>query len=240
MSATVLASLAGLALLDSVSVGTLVIPVLLLLQAHLRPGHLAAYLGTVLVFYVGVGMVLLAVADRVRALDVEAFDGPAVDIAQIALAVALLALSEYLTPAKQAARLARETPGSARRSPVVRWQARVLAGDARYRVMIALAMIAAGIELASMLPYLAAVGIIATNGLPLPTSLALLFAYSAVMIAPAALLAAIRYALGPRAERLLRPLNAWLAQHSASALSWVVGIVAVLLFLDGISRLFGR
>ncbi|NQX28874.1 GAP family protein [Microbacteriaceae bacterium VKM Ac-2854] len=240
MSVGILASLAGLALLDSVSVGTLVIPVALLLQARIRIGHIASYLGAVAVFYTAVGVLLLGAADGLRGLDLQAVDGPAVDIAQVAVAIGLLALSEYLTPRKQAARRARTALEPARRSVLDRWRERAATDDGRYPVMIALAVIAATIELVSMLPYLAAIGILTTNGVSFASGVALLAGYAAVMIAPATVLAGIRFALGERASRLLRPMNAWLAAHSGDALSWVVGIVAVLLFLDGVSRLFAR
>lgn len=237
MTPTLLPALVGLALLDSVSIGTLAIPLALALQERTRLLHVVFYLATIAIFYIAVGIALLTVASGLRSLDLSVFDGPAVDIAQIAVAVALLALSEYLTPAKRAAR-AEANPD--RVGALGRWRQRVFDEQARVGLVVGLAVVAATIELASMLPYLAAIGIIATNGVELPMAVALLVGYTTVMIAPAVVLVGLRYALGARVQGPLRAMNSWVATHSASAVSWVVGIVAVLLFLDGVSRLFSR
>ncbi|RYJ05279.1 MAG: hypothetical protein EON52_12390, partial [Actinomycetales bacterium] len=59
-----LSTLLVLALVDSTSIGTLVVPIWLLLSpAGARVGRMAAYLGTVALFYLGVGLLLLAGVD---------------------------------------------------------------------------------------------------------------------------------------------------------------------------------
>jgi hypothetical protein len=199
--------------------------------------HVWCYLLTITVFYSGVGALLLWASDLLRHLDPAALDGPAVDVVQIAVAVGLLALSEHLTPARRAARRAASRDDPARRPRMERWRRRVEAGDTGWALLVGLAVLAGVVELASMLPYLAAIGIIATNGVPVPTALLLLAGYAAVMIAPAVVLTTLRFALGSRVERPLEAVHGWISARGASAASWVVGIVGVLLLLDGVSRL---
>ena len=60
MTAAALAGLAGLALVDSTSFGTLVLPLMMLLAPQVRTRNLVVYLLTIAVFYFGVGVALLA------------------------------------------------------------------------------------------------------------------------------------------------------------------------------------
>lgn len=60
MSIVLLLSLVGLALIDSTSIGTLFIPIWLLLSpVGVRAGRLAGYLATIAGFYFVVGLVLV-------------------------------------------------------------------------------------------------------------------------------------------------------------------------------------
>ena len=67
MTAVALAGLAGLALVDSTSFGTLVLPLMMLLAPQVRTRNLVVYLATIAAFYFAVGVALLAgarAADR--------------------------------------------------------------------------------------------------------------------------------------------------------------------------------
>ena len=60
MTAAAVAGLAGLALVDSTSFGTLVLPLMMLLAPQVRTRNVVVYLCTIAVFYFGVGVALLA------------------------------------------------------------------------------------------------------------------------------------------------------------------------------------
>ncbi|MGH3349885.1 MAG: GAP family protein, partial [Nocardioides sp.] len=102
-----------------------------------------------------------------------------------------------------------------------------------------LAVLAGAVEVASMLPYLAAIGLIGTQGPGWPVSGLWILAYCGVMIAPALLLTALRILAAPLVARPLAALDRWLVKHAASATAWAVGIVGFLLARAAAAALFG-
>ncbi len=66
MDLVLLAGLAGLALVDSTSFGTLVIPLVLLVQPRVQAARIAVYLATIGTFYLALGLVLLGGATWAR------------------------------------------------------------------------------------------------------------------------------------------------------------------------------
>lgn len=83
-----------------------------------------------------------------------------------------------------------------------------------------------------MIPYLAALGIIADLGLGLPRGALVLVGYCAVMILPALVLCGVRLLLGRRGDRVLERVHDWAVRHASGAFSWTVGIIGVLLLLN--------
>src|SRR5690606_33465234 len=234
-----LAALAGvlvvLALVDSTSFGTLLVPVwLLLAPGRLRAGRVLAYLATGAVAYLAVGVVVVlgagAFLDRFGA----ALDSRAATIVQLLLGIGLFALSFRFDSKRAARRAARDgdpadgdpadgdperadrvpggtggEPGGAGAGPasgparpgrLARWRERALgieadaagAGAVRTRAsvlpLLGLALGAVAVEVGTMLPYLAAIGIITTADVGWPASAGVLAAYCVVMVAPALLL----------------------------------------------------
>jgi hypothetical protein len=224
---TLLAALAGLALIDSTSIGTLLIPLWMLLEPKLRVRQFFVYLATVAGFYFVVGILLTAGAGTVR----ELVDGSAVvSWIQLVLGVALFALSFYFDPK----RVRRRRGGV---DPAMRWRARLSTAEASPAAMAGLGVAAAGIEVMSMLPYLAAVGLITAAGVGAPVWVPVLAGYVVVMILPALLLVGVRVALGSRVETPLQVVSAWLWRHMDGALSWVLAIIGFLLARDAVVRL---
>jgi len=227
---TLLVALAALALVDSTSVGTLLIPVWMLLEPELRVRRFFVYLGTVAGFYFVVGLVLMAGAGSVRGL----LDGSrVVGWVQLVLGVGLFLLSFWFEPKRVRRRRARRG-GS---DPVVRWRARLSTAEGSPRAMVGLAVVAAGVEVLSMVPYLAAVGLLTAAEIAVPLRVALLTAYVVVMVLPALLLLGVRTALGSRIERPLQLVSAWMSRHLDGALGWVLAIIGVLLARDAVLRL---
>ena len=128
------------------------------------------------------------------------------------------------------------TPGAGSRT--LRWRERAMHDVGGPRRLALLALVAVAAEVATMLPYLAAIGLLSASTLPIGASVAVLVVYCLVMIAPAAALWGIREAAGARADALLARLEAPLVRWADSALAWIVGIAGFLLARYGAAVLF--
>ncbi|MDH2426875.1 GAP family protein [Sphaerisporangium sp. TRM90804] len=225
MTTGLLLALAGLALVDSTSFGTLGIPVYLLLAGERSRGaRLLVYLGTLAGFYFLVGAALMLGLTRVMDDFGDALRSPPAYWAQLALGVGLFGLSFWLDP-KWRRRHGR---------PERRFQPRV-GGP---RVMALLGLTAGLVEVATMLPYLAAIGVMTSAGLTAAQWVPVLAGYVLIMIAPPLLLLGLRQVAGDRLDRGLKRLRDWMDRNSASAVSWTVCVVGVLLALDAAGYLF--
>jgi cytochrome c biogenesis protein CcdA len=220
MTLGLLAALAGLALLDSTSIGTLFIPIwLMLTPGRLRLGRFAVYLGTITAFYFAVGVLIVLGASR-RA---GHLDSPVASWVQLVIGVALFAVSFRFDAKKK-----RDTG---------KWQNRVNANGSA-AALAGVALLAGVVELATMLPYLGAIGMMSAAGLE-PAQIGLLLAgYCLVMIVPAVLLLGARLTLKTRIDRFLTRISTWFAEKGASATGWVLGIAGFLVARDVVARLF--
>lgn len=265
--AALIGALAVLALIDSTSFGTLLIPVWLLMSpGRVRVGRMLLYLGSIAGFYALVGLAILlgagALSDTLNTLS----DTRPFLIAQLVLGVALFAWSFKLDPVGgkkptepvagtavagatadgaapagaangQVAAPPATEPGRAGR--LSRWRERVLSSESGSgRALAALAIGAGLVEVATMLPYLAALGLIGTQGPAWPVSGLWILGYCVVMIAPALVLTAARVFASRLVERPLGRLDGWLTKNAASTTAWVVGIVGFLVARDAIGRLW--
>ena len=98
MTLPALLGLAALALADSTSIGTLIIPLWLLLRPRWRSGLILVYLATITVFYLLVGLLLMAgVLTALPAL-IAALEHPAAHWTQLIVGVGLFALSFWIDP----------------------------------------------------------------------------------------------------------------------------------------------
>ncbi|WP_033342506.1 GAP family protein [Catenuloplanes japonicus] len=226
MDLVTLAGLAGLALIDSTSIGTLVIPIWMLLAPRVRASRFLIYLATVAVFYAVVGVILVLGAEAATAAFSGLADARWVSWVQLAAGVGLFAWS-FRFDGKR-----RRGPGRADR-----WKARLTGENATVTAMIGLGVGAAALEVATMLPYLAAVGLITSADLPVAGWLVTLAGYVLVMILPALLLGGVRALARDRIAPLLERLSTWLATHTEGALGWVLGIAGFLLARDAAFRL---
>ena len=274
--------LAVLALIDSTTFGTLLIPVwLLMAPGPLRGGRVLAYLGTVAACYATIGLVLLAsltfFGDELVTWFAEVRGSPAFLVGQLLLGAALLGYSFHLDPMTKAGKerkAHREAErGGAQR--VTQWRARVLGAEADEVLegsgvstsamyvgrpdtgvrstaagtgasasgrqpaglvaLMGLALLAMLLEIGTALPYLAGIGMVAAVGPEWPASLAAIFFYCSVMILPALVLLAGRIMARRALEIPLQKLEAWLSRHAAGMVAWVVGILGVLLLINGLN-----
>ncbi|WP_419705781.1 GAP family protein [Promicromonospora sp. NFX87] len=269
--AALIGALAVLALIDSTSFGTLLIPVWLLMSpGRVRVGRMLVYLGSIAGFYALVGLAILlgagALSDTLSTLS----DTRPFLVAQLVLGVALFAWSFKLEPvggkkptepaagtsvaagtadgAADGTATAGAANGQVAAPPVTepgrsgrlsRWRERVLSSESGSgRALAALAIGAGLVEVATMLPYLAALGLIGTQGPGWPVSGLWILGYCVVMIAPALVLTAARVFASRLVERPLGRLDAWLTKNAASTTAWVVGIIGFLVARDAIGRLW--
>lgn len=229
--------LVALALVDSLSFGTLLIPVwLLLAPGRLRPSRVLVFLGTVAGFYFAVGLLLAAGAVSFLA-DGEFLESPMAGRAQFVLGAGLLVWSFFIGRKKTtdaAAEGSDATPGR-----LLRWRDRAMSeggGRGSLGSLVALALTAAVLEVATMLPYLAAVGLISGSELDGGGRGVTLAAYCAVMVVPALVLLAARMLARRLVEPLLERLAGWMAREGAETTAWIVGIVGFLVARDAIAR----
>ncbi len=227
-------TLAVLALVDSTSFGTLLIPIwFLLTPGRVRVGRMLVFLGTVAGFYLLLGLALVAGADALLSNLDGALENPIVVRLQLVLGAALFGLSFLI---------GRKRPGEEQRpGRLLRWRERAVGAGARGGVggLMTLALGAAVLEVATMLPYLAATGIIGSADLSFPERVGVLAAYCLVMVLPALVLLVARLVARRAVEPLLTRISAWMERTGAETTSWIVGIVGVVIALDALDRLQG-
>lgn len=235
MAPELMAQLVVLALIDSTSVGTLLIPIwLLLTPGQVRAGRVLVFLATVAGFYLLLGLALVAGADAVLPRAGEVLDHPAVAVLQTAVGVTLLVWSFRIGDGG-----ARDG-GGPHGGRVWRWRERAMGGDgAGLGPLIGLALGAAAVEAASMLPYLGAVGLLSTSGLSVAGRATVLAGYCVVMVLPALVLLALRIVTGQAVGPVLGRVASWMERQGAETTAWVVGIVGFLVARDGLVRIPG-
>ncbi|MEU4324403.1 GAP family protein [Nonomuraea dietziae] len=225
MTIGLLLTLAALAVVDSTSFGTLGIPIYLLLSSERsQVSRFLIYLATVAIFYFLVGVALMLGLSTLMENFGELLQSRTAYWVQLALGVGLFALSFRFDPKR------RQKLGK----PERRFEPR-LGGP---RVMVLLGLTAGLLEVATMVPYLAAIGIMTTSNLSAAQWLPLLAAYVAIMIMPPLVLLGLRTVARGWLEPKLERLRAWMSKHSASAVSWALGIVGFLLARDAAAYLF--
>ncbi|HEX6354791.1 GAP family protein [Actinophytocola sp.] len=227
MSVAFAASLAALALLDSTSVGTLFVPVVLMLSpGRPRVVPILYYLATITVFYLTIGVLVALGGGVLRTGLGSVFAGDRGYWLELAAGVALFALSFRFDPKRRAAK---------GKSPTATWTERVHRTTGSRRALIALAIMAGTLEVATMFPYLGAIAMLA--GVAWPIQVAVLAVYCVVMVLPALLLLALRTALSERVTPILERANTWFQRHATSATGWILAIVGFLLVRDAAYQL---
>lgn len=229
MSALALLGLVGLALVDSTSIGTLVLPVLMLLSPRVHVGRYLAYLATVALVYAAAGLALVAGAGALVEVVSGLGEVRALRWVELVAGGALLAIGVLGDPRRWFGRAGPTAAPVRRRSG---WRDRLLGGEASYAAVVGVGLLAALVELGSMLPFLAAVGIIATAGLSGLAQVAVVLGYVLVMVLPALLLLGARLALGDRLGRRLERLSAWLDRSTSGAAYWAMAIIGLVLLQD--------
>ncbi|RXZ78694.1 hypothetical protein EBB07_25935 [Paenibacillaceae bacterium] len=237
---TLISSLVVLALIDSTSFGTLLIPIwFLMTSGRVRVDRFFIYLFTVVGFYFVAGLVIMFGADAFLNRNASLLDSNLFLFGQFTLGIVLMVISQLIDTKKARARAAeRAARGEGR---ILKWRNRVM-GDSVSRqgsitMLIGLALTAVVLELGTMLPYLAAIGLIASEGPSWPMSGILLFGYCIVMVVPALALLAGRFVAYRALKQPLARLDNWLVKNAQSTTAWIIGIVGFLLTVNAVNDL---
>lgn len=216
-----------LALVDSTSFGTLLIPVwLMLAPGRLRAGRVLLFLLAVSASYLLLGLALYAGLGAVaEPLGRLLTTRPVLGL-QLLVGVGLVVWSFPL-----------EKRQSRRPGRLLQWRSRVVGEGSSVRSLLGVAVLAVGLEVATMLPYLAAIGIITSLNLAWLEGLAVLALYCLVMVAPALLMLGGRVLTASLVEPLLRRIDAWMRKNAQSTLAWTIGVVGALLALNAAEQL---
>lgn len=250
MTIALYAQLALLALIDSTSIGTLLIPLWLLMRPdtrHVFP-RIMLYLGVLAGFYLMVGIAILSGAGwAMGSMDAGSLTQiPAIQWVMVIGGGALLAYALRPDPAKKRAKVALAagtvdggsgTPGVPVPAAELKWQKRLSKALRSPGGMVGLAVVAGLLELPTMVPYLVAIGFLSNSTLPLPGSIGLLVAYCLLMLVPALILLGLRAAAGTKLDPILSRVSAKMGKFSGETVVWVLGIVGFLLLRGGLAAL---
>lgn len=245
MSVTLAGTLGVLALVDSTSIGTLVLPIWLMLQpGRLRAGRITVFLLVVAAFYWFIGLALLAGAVTIGDELTDLLGSDQGAWVRLVIGVALFAAS-WLVPGKKVAVARQEARKRGEHVPRGRldgWRERAMT-DGRSRgsvvALAVLALLAASAEVPTMVPYLAAIGMLSTADLGGVVQAGVLVGYCLVMVAPAAALLAVRVVAGSRLDGALVKVGDFLEREAGETIGWVLGIVGFILAARAGAELFG-
>lgn len=209
-----------LALVDATSIGTLGVPVFLL-TARTAVNRLLLFLGTITAFYFAVGIALMlglgALVDAVLSDLAAQLGTRGQGVALVAVGGSLFLLSEWMERRRK-------------HSPQRSW----VPADTRPRTFVVLALAAGLIEVATMVPYLSAIGILIATDISVTSRVMILLGYTLLMVVPALVLIGLSLLL----ERIMRPvldrLGGWIRRNADTMLSWGLGAVGIILALNGL------
>ncbi|MBL3698625.1 GAP family protein [Leucobacter luti] len=223
------AALAILALVDGLSIGTLVIPLFLIIApGRPRTGRVALYLATITAFYFAIGVLftlgLVSVIDVARGLVDSTAGQTLLLVAGLALLIGGIAIG--VADSRRRTESGGALPTSGR---LVTWRGRLLDERATGGAVMGVAIAAGVIEIAGMLPYLLGMTMLAGAQIEQGGRIALLAGYCLVMIVPALALLGARVVAARAVEAPLRRFSGWLQRTGPENTAWLLGIVGFLL-----------
>lgn len=237
---TFTSSLVVLALIDSMSFGTLLIPVWLLMTSRrVRVDRFLIYLLTLVGLYFLFGLIIMFSADLFLNRYGSLLESKQMLIGQFILGILLLIISQLMDSKKARLRASeRAAQGGGR---ILNWRQRIMGGKDSNKsaliTLVGLALTAVVLEIATMLPYLAAIGLITVESPSWSISSFMLLGYCIIMILPALLLLVGRLVAHKTLEPILIRLDKWLTKNAQSMTAWIIGIVGFLLAANAIYAL---
>nr|WP_195573976.1 GAP family protein [Paenibacillus sp. 1001270B_150601_E10] len=218
MSAELLLTVGGLAVLDMLSPATLGVTVYLLLTEKERLGsRLMIYLFTVAAFYFIVGVAFMLGLDVLLAVFSSILQNRIVSWMMMIVGVLLFIASFYYPKSKK--------------SDLPRPKSKSKAS------MIALGFTTSIIEVGLAFPYFAAIGLMSTSHLAVYQWLPILAGYNLMMVLPPFIVFTLHLWLGRVMQRPLERLRIKLSKNSGSAISWMMSIVGLILIFNSLDYL---
>ncbi|MCR8858280.1 GAP family protein [Bacillus sp. FSL K6-6038] len=218
MSTELLLLIGGLALLDTLSPATLGVTVYLLLTDKERlTKRLLVYLLTIAGFYFAVGVSLMLGLDFLLEIISGVFQNRIVSWTFFIIGVILFIASFYV-PTKKSSDL----PAPKSKS--------ILS-------MVALGFTTSLIEVGTVFPYFAAIGIMTTSNLSWVEWSSILAGYNFIMVLPSLVLFLFYLLFGRWMQTSLEKLRVKIANYTGSALSWIMCIVGLILIFNSLDYL---
>lgn len=150
----------------------------------------------------------------------SALGSPAGDKAMAAAGVVLLFVAVWY------GMLRTDRPGSGR---LARWREQAVGRSATARGLIMVAVPAVLLEVATMFPYLAAIGTLSRSNLPWLSQAAVLALYCLLMVAPAVLVTVVRLVAKDGVHRPLRRIDIWFRENARKNTAWLIALAGFLL-----------
>lgn len=223
MDLALIGALSALALIDSTSIGTIGVPIFLL-AARVDRSRILVFLGTITLFYFLVGLMIMLGFDTVVAPLVrdiaEGLGRRGQGIALIIAGAAIYGLGEWLERRRKHA-------------PERSW----VPVDASPRAYILLALTAGVLELATMVPYISAIGLLVAADISAFARTVILLGYTLLMILPALALLGAVTVLGRRLDPMLDRIGGWIQKNADGMMSWGFAIVGIIVALNGLGML---
>lgn len=220
----VLADVLPLALLDAVSVSTLLLPLWFLLAPEgVRPANVRRYLLLVAGGYLIVGVALLAGFSRFEDDVRAAADSAAGDALTAAVGVALILFAAWYGLLRTGGGLAEGRPA--------RWRDAAVGPGATVRGLVGVAGVAVLLELPTMFPYLLAIDTLGDSDLPGAARVGVLAVYCLTMVAPAFAVAVLRGVLSHGLTPALRRVDDYLRRNEKEDTAWLLAIVGILVLM---------
>ncbi|WP_144942019.1 GAP family protein [Paenibacillus sp. 32O-W] len=218
MNLELLLMIGGLALLDTLSPATLGVTVYLLLTEKERlSSRLMIYLATVAAFYFSVGIAFMLGLDALLAAFSSILQNRIVSWVMLIIGGILFIASFYYPKSKS--------------SDLPRPKSKSISS------MIALGFTTSLVEVGTAFPYFAAIGLMSTSNLAVYQWLPILAGYNLIMVLPPFIVFVLHLLLGRVMHRPLEKLRLKLAQHSGSAVSWIMCIVGLILIFNSLDYL---
>lgn len=213
MSIETLSVIGVLAILDTLSPAIIGVTVYVLLVAKKQQSRLLlTYLTTVVLFYFSTGIFLMLGLDVIFDPIANALNNHSARLVMIIVG-AILFVGSWLVPKKK-------TSGSPKPKSF------------SIGAMIALGFTTSLLEVATALPYFAAIGILTSNHLAFYEWLPIIAGYNLIMITPAILLLCLHILFKRFMNKPLRKIQALFDKSTSSALSWAMFFVGLILLMN--------
>lgn len=214
-------SILGLALLDSLSIGTFVIPLMLVLnQGGVKVRPLTLYFFTVCVSYFLIGATLLLGITRLQDALTGVLSSDPIMWFQLVIGILLLLYGVFAPDPKKA-------EGSEVRQP------RNLTDTA----VIGLALTAVVLEAATMVPYLAAIAILSDAAIGMTVRLGVLALYCLVMTLPALICIGLLSIFGERIWARVERFANRAERETKITLMWIAALIGIYLIGNAAQQL---